>query len=116
MKKQHIKCLAMLLALLLALTACSSGNNGGSGDSSNDNGNGTGTTAPAPSNGGEPIKDIIRWETSGTRELEEFFILHTEQAKDLNVLTNAYSPLLELSPPASLDPRWPPSGIVPTTA
>ena len=104
MKKQHIKCLAMLLALLLALTACSSGNNGGSGDSSNDNGNGTGTTAPAPSNGGEPIKDIILWETSGTRELEEFFILHTEQAKDLNVLTNAYSPLLELSPPSELGP------------
>ncbi len=105
MKNNRIRFLSILLAMLLALTACG-GSNGGSGNSSDGGNSGGGTTAdaPAPSNGGEPIKDIILWETSGTRELEEFFILHTEQAKDLNVLTNAYSPLLELSPPSELGP------------
>lgn len=105
-RKKSLQILALMLALMLALTACGGsggGNGGGSGDSSN-SGDVSGGGAPTPSNGGQPIKNIVLWESAGTRELEEFFILHSESAADLNVLTNAYSPLLELDPHGELGP------------
>ncbi|MDE7245808.1 MAG: hypothetical protein K2O18_17790 [Oscillospiraceae bacterium] len=101
MKKTRTRLMAMLLAVMMALTACGGGGNGGNSGGGN---SGDGGSAPAPSNGGQPIKEIVLWEQSGNRELEEFFILHTEQAKDLNVLTNAYSGLLELDPHGKLGP------------
>ena len=110
MKRKATRILAMLLTALLVLSACG-GNNNQPADNNNantpgntDNTNTTPTEPPAPSNGGEPIKDLVTWESSGTRELEEFFILHTERAADLNVLCNAYSPLLEIDNYGKLQP------------
>ena len=110
MKRKATRILAMLLTALLVLSACG-GNNNQPADNNNantpgntDNTNTTPTEPPAPSNGGEPIKDLVTWETSGTRELEEFFILHTERSADLNVLCNAYSPLLEIDNYGKLQP------------
>ena len=110
MKRKATRILAMLLTALLVLSACG-GNNNQPADNNNantpgntDNTNTTPTEPPAPSNGGEPIKDLVTWESSGSRELEEFFILHTERAADLNVLCNAYSPLLEINNKGQLQP------------
>jgi len=110
MKRKATRILAMLLTALLVLSACG-GNNNQPADNNNantpgntDNTNTTPTEPPAPSNGGEPIKDLVTWESSGSRELEEFFILHTEKAADLNVLCNAYSPLLEIDNYGKLQP------------
>ena len=110
MKRKATRILAMLLTALLVLSACG-GNNNQPADNNNantpgntDNTNTTPTEPPAPSNGGEPIKDLVTWENSGSRELEEFFILHTEKSADLNVLCNAYSPLLEIDNYGKLQP------------
>ena len=110
MKRKATRILAMLLTALLVLSACG-GNNNQPADNNNantpgntDNTNTTPTEPPAPSNGGEPIKDLVTWESSGSRELEEFFILHTEKSADLNVLCNAYSPLLEIDNYGKLQP------------
>ncbi len=84
---------ALLLAVLLVLSGC-----GGKSEAEAD------ANAPAASNGGEPISDIVWWESTGTRELEGFFILNTEKAADLNVLCNAYSPLLEINNKGQLGP------------
>ena len=89
MKAKRIKMLSLALAATMLLAACG----GGGGKTNNPTGSGSNAGDPvAPSNGGEPIKEIVLWESSGTRELENFFIQNTEQAKDLNVLCNAYAP------------------------
>lgn len=85
--KRRLRILALSLATAMVLTAC-----GGSKPSSSGGGE------------GEPIKDLVTWEASGVRELENFFILNTEQAKDLNVLCNAYSALLEVDHQGKLVP------------
>lgn len=87
MKKKHIKCLAAILAMLLALTACGGGGGGGKGGGA-----------------GEPIKELITYEISGSREMTTFFILNTESAEDFNVLCNAYSGLLEVDTKGQLSP------------
>ena len=75
MKKTKI--LALIMAAALALTACG----GGSGTQSNGGGD------------SEEIKDLVTFETSN-REMEKVFILNSEQASDLNVLTNVVDGLL----------------------
>ena len=73
MKKTKI--LALIMAAALALTACGGGSSTqGGGDS-------------------EEIKDLVTFETSN-REMEKVFILNSEQASDLNVLTNCNDGLL----------------------
>ncbi len=101
MKAKRIKMLSLALAATMLLAACG----GGGGKANNPTGSGSNAGDPvAPSNGGEPIKEIVLWESSGTRELENFFIQNTEQAKDLNVLCNAYAPLLEIDNKGVLQP------------
>ena len=100
MKAKRIKMLSLALAATMLLAACG----GGGGKTPANNGGNSGSGSNAPSNGGEPIKEIVLWESSGTRELENFFIQNTEQAKDLNVLCNAYAPLLEIDNKGVLQP------------
>jgi len=108
MKRKATRILALLLTAMLVLSACGGNNGGGQNTPPADSGSSTGTdtpaTPPTPSNGGEPIKDLVTWESTGTRELEGFFILNTEKAADLNVLCNAYSPLLEIDNYGKLNP------------
>ena len=108
MKRKGTRILAFLLVAMLVLTACGGGNNqnkpADNSTPSDANTPADTTEPPAPSNGGEPLKELITWETTGTRELEGFFILNTEKAADLNVLCNAYSPLLEVDSHAKLQP------------
>lgn len=106
------KLLSLLLALtmVMSLVACGGGGNdkpssgGNSGSSSNSGTTQSGGEAPAPSNDGEPIKDLITWSTAGSNELENFLILHSENAADLDVLCNAYSALLEVNNKGQLQP------------
>lgn len=49
--------------------------------------------APKPSNGGEPIADLVEWEVA-LRELESWNILYTQSASDLNVLCNCIGGLV----------------------
>lgn len=111
MKSKIAKILALLLAALMVLSACSGATNSNNTNETNETNeasnaadDGDTAAAPTPSNGGEPIKDLVVWETTGTRELEGFFILNTEKAADLNVLCNAYSPLLEVDNKGVLQP------------
>ncbi|MBR2895320.1 MAG: hypothetical protein IKC03_06650 [Oscillospiraceae bacterium] len=107
------KLLSLLLAVTLmsSLVACGGGNNkpaDNGGSSSSTPGN-TQTQqpsgeAPKPSNDGEPIKDLITWSTAGSNELENFMMLHSESAQDLDVLCNAYSGLLEVNNKGQLQP------------
>ena len=110
MKRKGTRILAFLLVAMMVLTACGGGNNqknntpGDNSTAGNDSTPSDTTEPTAPSNGGEPIKDLVTWETSGNREMENFFMIGTEQAKDLNVLCNAISPLLEVDPYGKLNP------------
>lgn len=99
------KLLSLLLAMtmVLSLAACGGGGNSG-GDSSNGGNSSVGGDAPETSNDGNPIKDLITWSTAGSNELEEFMMLHTEKAADLDVLCNAYSGLLEINNKGQLTP------------
>jgi len=104
------KLLSLLLALtmVMSLVACGGGDNkpssGNSGSTSNGGTTQSGGEAPAPSNDGEPIKDLIVWSTAGSNELENFMMLHSENAADLDVLCNAYSGLLEVNEKGQLQP------------
>lgn len=108
MKKNVGKTLSLLLAMVMMLSACGGGTSsseptpGGSGAAEQ----GTTPSAPAASAGntGAPLTDIVWWETTGTRELETFFMLNTERAADHEVLCNAYSPLLEVNNKGQLQP------------
>ena len=103
------KLLSLLLALtmVMSLVACGGGDNKPSSGNSGSTGNGTtqsGGGAPAPSNDGEPIKDLIVWGSAGSNELENFMMIHSENAADLDVLCNAYSGLLEVNEKGQLQP------------
>lgn len=113
MKKKTTRILAMLLAALMVLSACGGGNdNPNNSDTQNPGTTDTDTNTttptdtsepPAPSNGGEPIKDLVMWQTQAN-EMENFLMVHSEGAKDLDVLCNNLSPLLELDNHARLNP------------
>jgi len=103
--KKTLRILAMLLSALLVLSACSgSGNDPGTsnpGDTSGQAPAGPGTsTPPTPAN---PIKDLVLWETA-SNEMETFLIVHSESARDLDVLANNYSALLEVDNYGHLNP------------
>lgn len=71
------------------LAAC-----GGSSSSTTTTGDGASNAPVAqPSNGGEPISDLVMWETA-TRELSSWNILYSQNAADLNVLCNCYGGLV----------------------
>ncbi|MBR2132712.1 MAG: hypothetical protein IJ955_09335, partial [Oscillospiraceae bacterium] len=104
------KFLSLILALTMvsSLVACGGGNNKPANDGgSSSNTTQSGTTTPstpstpstpaAPENKGEPIKDLVIWGTAGSNELENFMMIHAENAADLDVLCNAYSGLLEVN-------------------
>ena len=54
-------------------------------------------SAPAASNGGAPLTEYYTWE-SNVRELEEWNVLHSQDAADFNVLTNLVDGLLSSDP------------------
>ena len=109
MKKSFSKIAAIFLASTMAFTAC-----GGSNGTQTATTTGSETTAAAGTEaattetaqeiGGEPITDLVDWATSGSNELQTFFILNTEASADLSVITNCYSPLLELDNHNQLQP------------
>jgi len=116
--KRKILSLALASAMVVGLVACGNDGNAGNGstpagstENSTPAGSTEGSTAggdtsvapPAPSNGGEPIKDLVTYETAN-RELEGWMIQNTEKAQDLNVLCNAYSGLLEVNNRGQLQP------------
>lgn len=72
------------------LAAC-----GGSSSSTTSTGGGAASNAPVvqPSNGGEPIADLVTWEVA-LRELESWNILYSQSASDLNVLCNCVNGLV----------------------
>ena len=102
MKRKGIRILTMLLAVMLVLSACG-GNNSAPADSSGTPGGET-NAPPTPGNGGEPIKDLVTFANAGTHEVENFFMIGTELGADLDVLCNAYSPLLEINNKGQLQP------------
>ena len=75
MKRKGFKVIALVLAMMLVLTACG----GGQGGTAN--------------KGGKGLENLYTWETSN-RELEGWFVQNSEKAADLNVLTNCYAALL----------------------
>ena len=75
------------------LAAC-----GGSNSTSSASGSTSGAaSAPAASNGGAPLSEYYTWE-SNVRELEEWNVLHSQDASDFNVLTNLVDGLLSSDP------------------
>lgn len=71
------------------LAAC-----GGSSSSTTTTGDGASNAPVAqPSNGGEPIADLVMWEVA-LRELESWNILYSQSASDLNVLCNCFGGLV----------------------
>ena len=98
MKKNSVRILALLLAALLALSAC-----GGKDTTTQPGGDAPAGNEPAgepsqpvqPDNGGEAITDFVTFALQ-TAEMETFLILNSESQFDLNVLCNAYAPLLEV--------------------
>lgn len=105
MKKKTTRILAMLLVAMMVLSACGGGNNNSSNSSNNTSGNQTSdnNSISTPSNGGDPIKDLVLWQTQ-SNEMENFLMVHSEGAKDLDVLCNAWAPLLELDNHGQLNP------------
>jgi oligopeptide transport system substrate-binding protein len=110
MKKKTTRILAMLLAALMVLSACGGNNDGNTtpGDDSPSNSDTTGGntqtgTPPAPSNGGDPIDELVVWEVS-SNEMETFLMAHSESSRDLDVLANNYSALLEIDNYGHLNP------------
>ena len=102
MKRKGFRILSMLLAAMLVLSACG-GNSNTPADNSNAS-NGETNAPPMPDNGGEPIKDLVTFANAGTHEVENFFMIGTELGADLDVLCNAYSPLLEINNKGQLQP------------
>ena len=74
------------------LAAC-----GGSSSSTGSTATSGAASAPAASNGGAPLTEYYTWETN-TRELEEWSVLHSQDAADFNVLTNLVDGLLSSDP------------------
>lgn len=70
------------------LAAC-----GGSSSSTTGGDAASGAAAPQPTNGGEPIADLVEWEVA-LRELESWNILYSQNAADLNVLCNCVGGLV----------------------
>ena len=110
MKKKTTRILAMLLAALMVLSACGGNNDGNTtpGDDSPSNSDTTGGntqtgTPPAPTNGGDPIDELVVWEVS-SNEMETFLMAHSESSRDLDVLANNYSALLEIDNYGHLNP------------
>lgn len=106
MKKNSVRILALLLAALLALSAC-----GGKDTTTQPGGDAPAGNEPAgepsqpvqPDNGGEAITDFVTFALQ-TAEMETFLILNSESQFDLNVLCNAYAPLLEVDAKGKLIP------------
>lgn len=104
MRKSVSKLVAVAAAAALVLSGCGGGGNtsttagttAGGGDSTTTTtaaaGNET-TAAPAVTPAGEPITDMVTWETTN-REIETFNILYSQLATDLQVLTNLTDGLL----------------------
>ncbi|MDO5410866.1 MAG: ABC transporter substrate-binding protein [Lachnospiraceae bacterium] len=82
--KKKSRVLALVLAAVVALTACG-GQGGKGGDKSGE------------------LKDLYTFEVA-QREMENVFILNTEMANDLNVLCNTQEGLLETDPKGQLAP------------
>ena len=74
------------------LAAC-----GGSSSSTGSTATSGAASAPAASNGGAPLTEYYTWE-SNVRELEEWNVLHSQDAADFNVLTNLVDGLLSSDP------------------
>ena len=106
MKKNSVRILALLLAALLALSAC-----GGKDTTTQPGGDAPAGNEPAgepsqpvqPDNGGEAITDFVDFQLQSS-EIRTFCLLNSEDSVNSNVLCNAYSPLLELNNKGALGP------------
>ena len=106
MKKNSVRILALLLAALLALSAC-----GGKDTTTQPGGDAPAGNEPAgepgqpgqPDNGGEAITDFVDFQLQSS-EIRTFCLLNSEDSVNSNVLCNAYSPLLELNNKGTLGP------------
>lgn len=110
MKKNRLRILALLLAALLALSACGGKSDAPAAQPDNETPASNEPAAPAepsepaqPSNGGEPIKDLVSFALQ-TAEMSTFLVQNSESQSDLNVLCNAYAPLLEVDAKGKLVP------------
>lgn len=112
MRKTVSKMVAVVAAAALVLSGCGGGSSSQSTQGTTAGGQGTQSTTAAGSEpttaapsvtGAEPIKDMVTYELT-SRELENFNILKTQQATDLQVLTNMYEGLLSNNPNGQLVP------------
>ena len=102
------KFLSLLLALsmVMALVACGSNNAGNTTENKPADSTQTetpstpDTTTPAS----EPIKNLVNWQTSGANEMGVFLIQNSESQSESDVLSNCYSPLLEVNNKGQLGP------------
>ena len=112
MQKTTKKTLSLLLCLSLLLTGCGS-NNGNSTNTSGNNAQGSNNGGSTEGSSGEDtstdegtsgeITDFVTYETTA-RELETLNILYSQNATDLDVLTNCIEGLVSADPDGKLVP------------
>ncbi len=103
------KLLSLILALsmVLALVACGGTNNAdnsANGSNTNNTQSETPDTSSNTTNDGQPIKNLVTWQTSGANEMGVFLMLNSESQAEHDVLSNCYTPLLEVNNKGQLQP------------
>ena len=122
-RKNALRLLALLLVLVMALSACGGGgnsqtNDGGQTNSGGQTDNGGGQTDDAQTNGGgqtddaqtgdtgtkgEPIKDLVVWKVV-TAEIDTLVMQHSESSEVSAIGGNCISPLIEFDNYGALVP------------